>query len=50
MFYHVEGVRVSDQCISTAESWLRENTSLLSRQRKAMSRLCHNSVTPMLFR
>jgi len=29
-----------DQCIPTAESWLRENTNLGSRQRKAMSALC----------
>jgi len=41
---------MSDQCISTAESWLRENTTLGFHQRKAMSGLCHNSVTPLFFR
>jgi D-glycerate 3-kinase len=29
-----------DQCIPTAETWLRENTNLGSHQRKAMSALC----------
>ena len=37
MFYH--GC-MSDQCIPTAETWLRENTNLGSRQRKSMSALC----------
>ena len=37
MFYHGQ---MNDQCIPTAETWLRENTSLGPRQRKAMSSLC----------
>jgi hypothetical protein len=41
MFYHDQMI---NQCIPTAESWLRESTNLGSWQRKAMATLRVASV------
>ncbi len=44
MFYYDQ---MNNKCIPTAESWLRENSNLGSRQRKAMSAMCPTLINTL---